>query len=58
MKTDIKMRVHMACDLLRDRRLSISDIASQPGFRDQSAFATHFKKNTGYTPLQYRKRYI
>ncbi|MDB5050810.1 MAG: hypothetical protein JWO30_3881 [Fibrobacteres bacterium] len=54
----IKMRVHMACDLLRDRRMSISDIASELGFTDQSAFATHFKKNMGYTPLQYRKRYI
>jgi PAS domain S-box-containing protein len=54
----IKMRVHLACDLLRDRRMAISDIASELGFTDQSAFATHFKKNMGYTPLQYRKRYL
>lgn len=53
----IKMRVHRACDMLRDRTLSISDIASELGFTDQSAFATHFKKNMGFTPLQYRKRY-
>jgi transcriptional regulator GlxA family with amidase domain len=54
----IKLRVHAACDLLRNRRLSVAQIAVDLGFYDQSAFARHFKKNMGYTPLQYRKRYL
>ncbi len=54
----IKMRIHQACDLLRARNLAISDIASDLGFTDQSAFATHFKKNMGFSPLQYRNRFL
>jgi transcriptional regulator GlxA family with amidase domain len=54
----IKLRVHMACDMLRNHRLSVAEIAVDLGFYDQSAFAQHFKKYMGYTPLQYRKKYL
>lgn len=54
----IKLRIHAACDLLHNKRMSISDIATELGFTDQSALARHFRKNMGYTPLQYRRKYL
>ncbi len=53
----IKLRVHAACELLRENSLAISEIATELGFTDQSAMARHFKKNMGFSPLQYRHRY-
>jgi len=53
----IKTRIHMACDMLRDRKLSMADIGEDLGFYDQSAFSQHFKKYMGFSPLQYRKRF-
>ncbi len=53
----IKSRIHMACDLLRDRKLSMADIGGDLGFYDQSAFTQHFKKYMGFSPLQYRKKF-
>lgn len=54
----IKLRIHAACDLLHNKRMSISDIATELGFTDQSALARHFRKNMGYTPLQYRRKFL
>lgn len=53
----IRLRVTKACELLRETRLSVSDVAIQTGFYDQSALSHHLKTITGYTPLQYRKRF-
>ena len=53
----IRLRVRKACELLRDTDASVTAIAIETGFYDQSALAHHLKSVMGYTPLQYRKRY-
>ena len=40
-----------------DRRENISEIAFETGYNSLSAFNTAFKKETGCTPSQYRKRF-
>jgi len=40
--------------LLVHTNLSISEIADQLHFEDQSYFTKFFKRETGFTPLQYR----
>ena len=52
----IKTRILAACDGLAKQRRSISDIALDLGFCDQSSFTLHFRKHMGVTPMQYRKR--
>lgn len=42
--------------LLNQTSLNISDIAYQLGMDDPSYFGRMFKKNTGLTPLEYRKK--
>jgi PAS domain S-box-containing protein len=50
----MKMRIRKACDLLRFTEDTISDIAIDCGFYDQSAFTRNFKKRMGMTPKHYR----
>ena len=40
--------------LLAHTSLSVSEIANQLNFEDQSYFTKFFKRETGFTPLQYR----
>ena len=47
-------RLNMAKMYLRDRALSIADIAIKTGLEDQSYFSRFFKKKTGMTPSEYR----
>ena len=49
-----KMKV--AKRLLRETELSVKDVAEESGFSDRSQFCTAFKKHTGFTPLEYRRR--
>lgn len=49
------LRVSYAQELLRDRSMSLSEIALQAGFSDQSHFSRLFKRYTGLTPRQYRR---
>lgn len=48
-------RITRAATLLRITQLSILAISEQLFFDSQQTFTREFKKNTGYTPLQYRK---
>jgi AraC-like DNA-binding protein len=41
--------------LLKDTRLSIASVAEDLHFSDQASFSKFFKKNTGFTPLSYRR---
>lgn len=54
----LSLRVQEAQRLLATTRQSMSEIAAAVGFYDQSHFTKRFRKITGITPLQYRKRYF
>ena len=47
-------RFKNACDLLRNSRLRISEIAFAVGFQSLSQFNRVFKRFTGESPTQYR----
>lgn len=51
------IRIEESKKYLVDRKYSISDIAIQMGFSDQSYFSKVFKKVEGITPGKYRKMY-
>lgn len=52
-----EVRIGVARHLLESDQLSVAQVASQCGFYDQSHFSRQFKKSTGLSPLQYRKRF-
>jgi AraC-like DNA-binding protein len=51
-----KLRVRMACLMLRDSELPASEIAESVGFSDYNNFSRTFVKNTGTTPREFRQR--
>lgn len=51
-----KTRIQASCDTLIHQDGSISEIAGDFGFCDQSAFTQQFRQHTGMTPLKYRQR--
>jgi AraC-like DNA-binding protein len=53
----LKVRIERAKELLADTGFRISDIALNVGFSNQQRFNEMFKKFTGQTPLQYRKKH-
>ena len=52
----INIRISEAIKLLRIPNLSITDIALDTGFYSSQHFSTTFKKLTGYTATEFRKR--
>lgn len=50
-------RLRKASELLQKTALSIGEISGEVGITNQSQFGSHFKKFTGYTPSEYRKRF-
>lgn len=52
-----KIRVAKAEELLRDGGLSISEISGQVGYSDPGYFTKVFKKQTGFSPSQYRREH-
>ena len=52
----IKIRISEAIKLLKKEKVSITDIALETGFSSSQHFSTTFKKLTGYTPGEYRKK--
>ena len=48
-------RINLACELLKDKSLRISDVCYEIGYEDKSAFARVFKQELGITPTQFRK---
>jgi AraC family transcriptional regulator len=51
-------RVERAKDLLRQRKLPLTEIALTCGFADQSHFTTSFRKATGLAPLRWRREIV
>jgi transcriptional regulator GlxA family with amidase domain len=52
-----KIRIDTAIRLLIDSDLSITQIALETGFYDNSDLTRHFKRMVGLSPLQFRKKY-
>lgn len=52
-----KYRINLATIMLRDSKLTISEIAEEIGFNDTAYFAKLFKKYMNHTPTGYRERY-
>jgi AraC-like DNA-binding protein len=50
----INYRIKRACDYLRHTDLSITEIANMVGLEDSLYFSRIFKKQTGFSPSQYR----
>lgn len=51
-------RMEIARSLIADGQLSLTEIALELGFSGQSTFGTAFRRVTGITPTQYRRRII
>lgn len=52
----INLRVKIATLMLRDTLLPISEIAYRVGFNDITHFGRMFRKHSGYSPSEYRKK--
>lgn len=52
----INIRISEAIKLLKKADVSVTDIALDTGFYSSQHFSTTFKKLTGYTPSEFRKR--
>lgn len=50
-----EIRLKKAAELFATTKLSVSEIAEQVGYTNQSKFAAVFKKQYGMTPLEYRR---
>jgi two-component system response regulator YesN len=53
-----KIRIDAAIKLLRTSSVPISDISAQVGYSDHSYFCKVFKKVTGFSPSQYRRKLL
>ena len=52
------MRIGYACKLLALDNMNISQISTECGFDTISHFNKSFKKSTGFTPTEYRKKIL
>lgn len=51
------LRIEKAKEALETTDITVSELYSQVGFQNRSAFINAFKLNTGLTPSEYRKTY-
>jgi len=49
------LRIHRACQLLRDPTLSVKEVASRLGYQDPFHFSRQFKMFQGMSPSEYRR---
>jgi len=52
-----RIRIMAVCDLLSTTDISLSVIAAQTGFYDQSHLSNEFRRERGMAPVIYRRRY-
>ncbi len=53
-----KLRIHEACEMLKNTNLSVTQIAYDCGFGSSSFFATQFRQAIGESPSAYRARFF
>lgn len=53
-----RVRFERARELLLDSQRKVCEVAEAVGFGDTNYFSIAFKKNTGFTPTEFRKRYL
>src|SRR4029077_16493603 len=53
----VQRRIEQAKLLLADRAISITDIGLTLGYSQTSCFSVPFRKNTGWTPSEYRREF-
>ncbi|MEL6108383.1 MAG: DNA-binding transcriptional regulator [Planctomycetota bacterium] len=52
----VRRRIDRACELLADSDMSLSRVASMTGFRSEAYLIVAFRRETGVTPGQYRRK--
>ena len=52
----IRRRIDKAKELLRSRRLSVTDVCFEVGFQSLGSFSALFRKRVGDAPINYRRR--
>ena len=52
-----QVRVHRACELLRETSCSVPEISEEIGYGDANYFDKVFKRQIGITPAAYRKKH-
>lgn len=53
-----KKRIKLAKKLLKKPELTVANISEKVGYQQSAHFSHAFKRNTGVSPNQYRKKYI
>ena len=53
-----RRRIEFACKLLQSSKLSVTQVAIQAGFYDQSHFTRTFRSFVGLTPGQFRSQFL
>jgi len=51
-------KIKIACYLLGNTAKTLKAIAEELGYYDQYHFSKDFKNHIGYSPLQYRRKYL
>lgn len=51
----MKKRIEKACELLENNEIKVSGVAAQTGFSSPQRFNVAFRKQTGMTPMEYRR---
>ena len=54
-QTVIEEKIKVAKRMLKEGNLTVNEVSIELGFLDRSQFCTVFKKQTGFTPLEYKK---
>ena len=51
----LDVRMEKACQILKESRFAVCEVAQECGYRDYFYFTRTFKKVTGMTPTEYRR---
>ncbi|MDR0843662.1 MAG: helix-turn-helix domain-containing protein [Tannerella sp.] len=53
-----RIKIDFACKLLMDKNLTILEVCLDSGYNNLSHFNKQFKKSTGLSPSEYRKKFF